>query len=152
MYVFKLTYILQQKKRWIKFSKTKNFFVSVRIVIVDFGTATRNDSLTRPNATLTHECTYRVEWPWYTLDACRGPANKPYSRHPCSSHSVILCPRFFVRAGFPRWGWRGARRGNPQRSGFCILALRGTTLLTGRIRANNNRLHSHDDVSAVTVL
>lgn len=42
------------------------------------------------------------------LDACRGPTHKPYSRHPCSSHPVILCPRFFARAGFPRWGWRGA--------------------------------------------
>lgn len=45
---------------------------------------------------------------------------------------------------------RMTRCHNPQRSGFRVLALRGTTLPTGRGRANNNRLHSHDGVSAVS--
>jgi len=41
------------------------------------------------------------------------------------------------------------QRHNPQRSGFRFLALRDSVTLTGRVRANNNRLHGHDGVSVV---
>lgn len=121
---------------------------SVRIVIIDFVVATWNDSLTsRTDTTLTHECAYRQVT---LIHAGAMPVADERANRIRASSS-------FFASGHPlpaflRSRWLSQMRmtwcRNPRRSGFRVLALRGTALPTGR--ANNNRLHSHDGVSAVT--